>query len=288
MTDRLLAHLHALVGERHPRTAAAALLAAERYLADEFLRWGYEVECHAFEGMGGTYRNIVAQLPDSNRSSGPPLLVGAHYDTVAGSPGADDNASALAVLLESARAMSEIRARRPVRWVAFCLEEEDLLGSRAYVGALKRSREDLAGALILECVGYARSEEGTQKAPPHVPVAVPTVGNFLAVVGNQTALPLVGLLNESGRRAGLDLPLVPLVVPGRGEQLPDTRRSDHAAFWDEGYPAVMLTDTANFRNPHYHTPTDTIETLDLEFVARVARLVTDTVRRWAEADQHDA
>ncbi|MBX3237565.1 MAG: M28 family peptidase [Nitrospiraceae bacterium] len=287
MTNRLLAHLRALVGERHPHTAAASLLAAEEYLSDQFQRMGYEVERHAFEGMGGVYRNIVAELPAAVRPSGPPLLVGAHYDTVPGSPGADDNASALAVLLESASVLSREPMGRPIRWIAFCLEEEDLIGSRAYAAALKRAHEQLAGAIILECVGYARSEAGTQMAPPHVPIAVPTVGNFLAVIGNQTALPLVGLLTEAGRQTVSELPLIPLVVPGRGEQLPDTRRSDHAAFWDEGYPAIMLTDTANFRNPHYHKSTDTIDTLNLEFVALVTRLVTDTARRWAAVERHD-
>ncbi len=288
MIDRISAHLRVLVGERHPHTSRESLLAAERYIAQTFAELGYAVEPHSFDALGGTYRNLLVSGGLAARPGEPALLVGAHYDTVIGSPGADDNASAVAVLLECARALRQVSLQRPVRFVAFCLEEEDLLGSRAYVTALRQRGEGLAGAIILECVGYACSEAGTQQAPPHVPVAVPSVGNFLAVVGNQASASLVSLLTAAGHRAVPDLPLVPLIVPGCGEQLPDTRRSDHAAFWDESYPAVMLTDTANFRNPNYHQPTDTLETLDVEFIARVARLVTEAVRHWAESDRHDA
>jgi Zn-dependent M28 family amino/carboxypeptidase len=280
--DRILAHLHALIGERHPHTSRPSLLAAEQYLVDTFRQLGYRVDHHAFEAMGGTYHNVSASRDSGAGIGEPPLLIAAHYDTVQGSPGADDNASALAVLLESARALSGADLRRPIQWVAFCLEEEDLLGSRAYVDDLKRLGKSVAGAIILECVGYARSEEATQIAPPHVPIAVPTVGNFLAMVGNQAAAGLANLMMEAGRGAVPELPLIPLIVPGRGEQLPDTRRSDHAAFWDEDYPAIMLTDTANFRNPHYHRATDTLETLNLEFIEQVARLVTASARHWAD------
>jgi hypothetical protein len=102
------------------------------------------------------------------------------------------------------------------------------------------------------------------------------------MVGNQAAAGLANLMMEAGRGAVPELPLIPLIVPGRGEQLPDTRRSDHAAFWDEDYPAIMLTDTANFRNPHYHRATDTLETLNLEFIEQVTRLVTASARHWED------
>jgi Zn-dependent M28 family amino/carboxypeptidase len=287
VTDQILAHLRALIGERHPHTSRPRLLAAEQYLVRTFRQSGYHVDRHAFDAMGGTYHNVIAYNTVAG-SNEPPLLIGAHYDTVPDSPGADDNASALAVLLECARTLSSAAFRRPIHWVAFCLEEADLLGSRAYVNHLKRTGKPVAGAVILECVGYARSEKGTQQAPPRVPIAVPTVGNFLALVGNQAATALVSLLATAGRRAVPELPLIPLVVPGGGEQLPDTRRSDHAAFWDEGYPAIMLTDTANFRNPHYHRPTDTLDTLNIKFIEQVARLVIATVRDWAGEDHHGA
>jgi hypothetical protein len=110
-----------------------------------------------------------------------------------------------------------------------------------------------------------------------VPVEVPWVGDFLAVVGNDASQGIVTAITSSGSRAVPPLKMIPLVVPGRGELLPDTRRSDHAAFWDHDYPAVMLTDTANFRNPHYHRPSDTIDTLNLTFLSHVTLAVTAAV-----------
>jgi Zn-dependent M28 family amino/carboxypeptidase len=158
--------------------------------------------------------------------------------------------------------------------VAFCLEEQDRLGSQAFASRLKSERREFGGAIILECVGFSKSEAGTQQAPPGVPIAVPTQGDFLAIVGNEASRSLVIQLEREAQRNAPQLKTLSLVVPGRGEALPHTRRSDHASFWDAGYPAVVLTDTANFRNPHYHRETDTLDTLNLEFLSNVASTVT--------------
>jgi aminopeptidase YwaD len=211
----------------------------------------------------------------------PPLLIGAHYDTVSGSPGADDNASGLVVLLELAFRLRVQPLARPILLVAFCLEEQDRLGSQAFAARLKVEHRELTGAIILECVGFAKSEAGTQKAPPAVPIAVPNQGDFLAIVGNETSRSLVVQLEQEARRQASQLKTLSLVVPDRGEAMPHTRRSDHASFWDAGYPAVMLTDTANFRNPHYHRETDTVATLNLKFLSDVATMVTTTVMQIA-------
>jgi Zn-dependent M28 family amino/carboxypeptidase len=248
-----------------------------------------EVSSHQFEALGGIYRNVIGTTRLSPRfDKGPvnainaPLIVGAHYDTVVGSPGADDNASGLAVMLEVADRVRSIPLARPVRFIAFCLEEYDLLGSVAYAAALRAGNQSISGAIILECVGYTAE---SQLAPPNVPVAVPPTGDFLAVVGNSASASLVAAIESSGREAGAHLKLIPLVVPGQGELLPDTRRSDHAAFWQYGYPAVMLTDTANFRNPHYHRPTDLIDTLNFSFMDQVTTIVTAVVIRLAGVNQ---
>ncbi len=280
MDDR---HLHALIAERHPLSSPAALRCAEDYLAEQFRLLGLDVSAHPFKALGDTYRNVVATIPAAARSASP-LLIAAHYDTVLGSPGADDNASALAVMLEAARCLREVTLSREVRFIAFCLEEENLLGSLAYASWLRESKQEISGAIVLECVGYARTEEGSQKKPSGVPIAVPSVGDFLAIVGNQTSTGLVAAVEGAAKQHVSDLKTVSLIVPGNGEALPDTRRSDHAAFWHYGYPAVMLTDTANFRNPHYHQPTDTIETLDLEFMDKVARAVTAAALELAGAE----
>jgi aminopeptidase YwaD len=283
-------HLRALIGERHPVTAPDALRRAEAYLIEQFTFLGLDVSTHPFRALGGTYRNVIATISPSAAvpSSPPPLIVAAHYDTVEASPGADDNASALAVLLEVARSLGGVPLARGVRFIAFCLEEENLLGSLAYAASLQAANEEICGAIVLECVGYARSEEGSQQKPSDIPVTLPTVGDFLGMVGNAASAHLVKAVEAAANDAVPDLKTISLVVPGNGELLPDTRRSDHAAFWHYGYPAVMLTDTANFRNPHYHQPTDTFETLNLDFLEQVARAVTAAAIALCTATQSTA
>lgn len=261
--------LQRLVGERHPVSSPIRLQEAEAYFKRQFLETGLTVTKQAFQALGGTYHNVIGTaLPAAQPfQSAPPLIIAAHFDTVQGSPGADDNASALAVLLSITRHVRGRKLARPIRFIAFNLEEENLLGSSAYTALLRKNREAIQGAIVLECVGYASHQQNSQTIPPGVPIAVPTIGNFLAVVGNERSHALTGSVVQAMKP---HLPIVPLVVPGNGEKLPDTRRSDHTSFWEQGFPAVMLTDTANFRNPHYHRPTDTLDTLNLDFIVSVA------------------
>jgi Zn-dependent M28 family amino/carboxypeptidase len=281
---RINRHLEALVGERHPETSPCALRKAAHYLVTQFSKSGWTTSGQLVNACGKVYRNVVAsKYPDwpGQGEELPPLLIGAHYDTVSGSPGADDNASGLVVLLEVATRLRAQPLGRPVWLVAFCLEEQDRLGSQAFASRLKAEGRALAGAIVLECVGFARSEAGTQQAPPGVPIAVPTQGDFLAIVGNEASRSLVAQLEQGAKRHAAGLKTLSLLVPGRGEAMPHTRRSDHASFWDAGYPAVMLTDTANFRNPHYHRETDSVNTLNLEFLSNVAATVTATAFQFA-------
>jgi len=276
---RINRHLEALVGERHPETSPLAFRKAAHYLATQFAKSGWTIGSQLVSAWGKVYRNVVAiKYPDwpGQGEELPPLLIGAHYDTVSGSPGADDNASGLVVLLEVASRLRAQPLARPVWLVAFCLEEQDRLGSQVFASRLKAERRELAGAIILECVGFARSDAGTQQVPPGIPIAVPTQGDFLAIVGNEASRSLVLQLEQEAQ-----LKTLSLLVPGRGEAMPHTRRSDHASFWDAGYPAVVLTDTANFRNPHYHRETDTVDTLNLEFLSNVVATVTATATQIA-------
>ena len=268
--------LRHLVGERHPLSSPTRLQEAEAYLYRQFSESGLAATTQHFQALGGTYHNVIGTaLPDAKPfQSAPPLILAAHFDTVQGSPGADDNASALAVMLHIARRVRAMKLARPIHFIAFNLEEENLLGSSAYTALLRKNRETIHGAIVLECVGYASHHAGSQKTPPGVPIAVPTTGNFLAVIGNERSHILTGSVAKAMQS---HLPIVPLIVPGNGEQLPDTRRSDHTSFWEQGFPAVMLTDTANFRNPHYHRSTDTLDTLNLDFIASVADGVTTAV-----------
>lgn len=268
--------LKQLVGERHPHSSPARLRDTEVYLQHQFVQAGLTVTTQPFTALGGTYRNVIGTArPTSGRGQPePPLILAAHFDTVEGSPGADDNASALAVMLHVARQVRSMKLVRPIHFIAFNLEEENLLGSQAYTSVLQKNRETIHGAIVLECVGYASHQQGSQRTPPGLPISIPTTGDFLGVIGNDRSQALTGSVVQAMKS---HLPIVPLVVPGNGEKLPDTRRSDHTSFWEHGFPAVMLTDTANFRNPHYHRPTDTIETLNLDFIVAVADGVTAAV-----------
>ena len=147
------------------------------YLRQRFSDCALTTTSHTFARRGVTYENVIATTTHESPES--PLILAAHYDTVSGSPGADDNASALAVLLEVAHQLKGTRFKRPVQFIAFCLEEENLHGSRAFVAQSKTTTPLIQGAIVLECVGYARQEEDSQKIPPGLPIAVPTVGNFL-------------------------------------------------------------------------------------------------------------
>jgi Zn-dependent M28 family amino/carboxypeptidase len=272
--------MKALVGERHPHSAPEALARAAAYVAAQFAGFQWTTTRQSFRALRKSYSNILAVKAPAGRPAKEqqaPLLIGAHYDTVMASPGADDNASALAVLLEVADQLRYTVVTRPVWLAAFCLEEQGLLGSRAFALHLKQAGQPLYGAIVLECVGYVSHEAGSQSTPPGVPITVPTVGNFLGIIGNEASRDLIAAVERSARSAAPAMPTLALAVPGRGEALPDVRRSDHAAFWDEGYPAVMLTDTANFRNPHYHLPSDTLDTLDLGFIEAVSRTVAASV-----------
>lgn len=261
--DGVRRHLEHLVGPRDPFDGKAAMEAAADYIADAFRRLDLAVAEDAFRFEGHWYRNLVASLPGA--SSNGQVLVVAHYDTVPDSPGADDNASGVAGLLEVAGALSRHRFQRDLIFVAFALEEYGYPGSLHYVQRARDRHAAIDGVFDLEMIGYTSS---TQTVLPGVPS--PAVGNFIGVVGNRRSERLVSVFKDGADRFVPSLPVESLVVDGNGEDLPVVRLSDHAPFWDAGYPAVMITDTAFLRNPHYHLGTDTLDTLDLPFLRKVA------------------
>ncbi|HWV46580.1 MAG TPA: M28 family peptidase, partial [Nitrospira sp.] len=207
--NRLKADLHRLVGERHPLSSPLHLQEAESYLHRQFTDAGLIVTKHHFQALGGTYHNVIGTVRPATQpcQSAPPLILAAHFDTVQGSPGADDNASALAVMLAVARQVRAMTLARPIRFIGFNLEEENLLGSSAYTALLRKNRETIHGAIVLECVGYASHQHNSQKIPPGVPIAVPTTGNFLAVIGNERSQALTGSVVQAMKS---HLPIVPL------------------------------------------------------------------------------
>jgi Zn-dependent M28 family amino/carboxypeptidase len=277
-------HIRMLEGIRHPVVAPEALDQAADYIFTALLSLGYKVRPHLFKESGREYRNIIATCPGTHHPEDR-VIVMAHYDTVANSPGADDNASGVAALLELATVFAPVQFARTVQFVAVNLEERQregpmaevgLLGSRALAIDARKHGWEIAGVIVLESIAYA-GEEIVQKTPAGLPRNMPERGDFIGIVGNEASTGLVEAFGRAAERYQVPLPFVPLVVPGRGEMLPDTRRSDHSPFWDNDYPAVMVTDTANFRNPHYHQPSDTLETLNMSFLARVCQVVGGVV-----------
>jgi Zn-dependent M28 family amino/carboxypeptidase len=222
---------------------------------------------------GEEVANFVAELPGGRRRD-EIVVVGAHYDTVPGTPGADDNASAVAVLVEVARLMRALAPARTVRFVGFACEEPPYcytsdMGSRVYARECRVKGEKIVGMLCLEMVGYYSTEPRSQKVPATIPRVFhplfPQRGDFLAAVGNLRSWRLLRKFRRGFKRA-VKFPLFSIALPERVQEI---RRSDNSSFWDQGYPALMLTDTSFLRNANYHQASDTPETLDYGRMALV-------------------
>ncbi|MBW2439624.1 MAG: M28 family peptidase [Deltaproteobacteria bacterium] len=277
--EQLRAHLKVLtetIGERSVRFPDNMQKAAV-YIRSFFKDIGLPAWREPYDYRGIEVANVVAEItsgPDPARQ----YLLGAHYDSVAGTVGADDNASAVAVLLETARYLKELIGREKLdlklKLVAFALEEPPaygtrFMGSRVHASRARQDREKIDGMICLEMVGYACHEPGCQSYPfPLGFLNYPEAGNFIGIVGNFKSGDFTrALKNEFEKNA--ELPVVRLTVPFNGWIIPAVRLSDHASFWDQGYKAVMITDSAYFRNPYYHTPADTMEKLDYRFMAEL-------------------
>ena len=259
---RLKIHLQQVARTRDPYLAQAGHFFVREYIREQLGQFG-SVEVHQFQVRGKVHQNLILNLiPEQGYAQAQaPILIGAHYDAVPGTPGADDNATGVAVLLELARYFSTVPARAPLRFLAFDMEEYGLAGSRAYAQWLKIQKHKLRLMLSLEMLGYTAA---TQTYPAFLDRFYPAEGNFIALVGNLWTIPDLRRLSRQIRQTGTPCEWLPAGF--RGLILPDTRRSDHAPFWDVGYRAMMVTDTANLRNPHYHLPSDRLETLNFDFL----------------------
>ena len=280
--DRLQEHLHYLsvrLGERgiyRPEN----LKAAADYVHQNFARMGYQTRRQTFTYMREEVSNVIA----GEENPGGYYILGAHYDTVAGTPGADDNASGVAVLLEVARLARALALPRPWTFIGFTTEEPPAfftpyMGSRVYAKQARRQQAKILGMLCLEMVGYYRQEPGSQSLPLTLRLlGYPTAGNFIGLVGNRQSKPLLQRLDQA-LRGSSNLPTATLTAPLGGHLLPEVRLSDHANFWDEGYPALMLTDTAFMRNPHYHGPGDVMANLDLNAMVELTLGLVNFLRQ---------
>jgi hypothetical protein len=282
---RLRDHLKALtvdIGERSV-LVPGNLKKTAGYIRDFYKGIGIEARLEPYGYHGFEVANVVAEIA-FGRNPAKRILIGAHYDSIAGTVGADDNASAVAVQLETARQVMALKASKDldlsVVFVSFALEEPPaygtrFMGSRVYAEQARSRGERIDGMLCLEMVGYTCSEPGCQSYPfPLMFFGYPKKGNFIGIVGNFDSLGLTRRIHDSFQK-NPDVPAIKLTVPFNGWIMPAVRLSDHASFWDEGFKAVMITDSAFYRNPHYHQVTDTMDMLDYRFMAElVESLVT--------------
>lgn len=269
------------IGSRGYRQTVRLNTAAD-YITSRLEQYGYEPSLHAYEFQGQSYRNISVEIAGST-SPEEIIIVGAHYDTVTGTPGADDNASGIAGLLELARHCRGRSFKRSVRLVFFTLEEPPLfrskhMGSYVYAQRLKEKGENIRGMICLEMIGYFTNEPESQLYPlPFFRWFYPDRGNFIALVSNLRSRHFLNRVKAAFQK-GTDLPVESLVAPFL---VPGIDFSDHRSFWHFGYDAIMVTDTAFYRNPNYHGTGDVPQTLDYKQMARVVAGLTSVLKSLA-------
>jgi hypothetical protein len=279
--ERLQDHLRILtqtIGERSvllPKN----LKKTQEYIEKFYQGIGVPVHCESYPYRNYTVANVVAEISFCDTPT-KQYLVGAHYDSVVGTVGADDNASAIAVQLETARHLNALKGNialdLAVKFVSFTLEEPPAfgtrhMGSRVYALRAWKQKEHIDGMICLEMVGFTCHDPGCQRYPfPLMFLGYPKQGNFIGIVGNLSSKGFTEALYRAFF-TNPDLPVVKLTVPLGGYLLPSVRLSDHSSFWDRGYKAVMITDTAFFRNPHYHRASDTMDKLDYGFMAQLVK-----------------
>lgn len=265
-------HVTVIATREHNLSQLPMLEQAAQYIENAFGRIGYQpVAAQRFTVRGVAVRNIEVELRGSSRPS-EIVVIGAHYDSVAGAPGANDNGSGVATMLELARLFYGQQPARTLRFVAFVNEEPpytgtDAMGSRQYARRSLERGERIVAMFSLETIGYYSDIPGSQHYPFPVGLFYPGTGNFVAFVSNLGSRRLLHeAISAFRRHAGVPSEglAAPAIIPG-------VDWSDHASFWEAGYPGVMVTDTALYRYPHYHTARDTPDQLDYE---RLARLVS--------------
>jgi len=245
------------------------------YIKDQLLKYG-DVKEMEYTVWGIPYRNISILFGDETNER---IVVGAHYDSFQGLPGADDNASGVAGLIELARILSHTQLKRSVELVAYTLEEPPYfrtpeMGSAVHAKTLKENAVDVVVMMSLEMIGYFTDEPDSQEYPMSLlKLFYPSTGNFIAVVGNLSGF---GVVRKTKRamRSAMSLPVRSLNAPGA---LAGVDFSDHLNFWKYDYPALMITDTAFFRNKAYHTENDTWDRLDYERMSEVVKGVYNAV-----------
>lgn len=245
-------YLSETIGERN-LTRPGTLQTTSQFIEDQLKALDYQVEEQSYEVHGHKVRNLEVRLPGSDPNSGV-IVIGAHYDSVVGSPGANDNATGVAGVLELARALRNSTHRKPIRLVFFVNEEPpyfqtDDMGSLVYARKLSNEKASVHAMISIETIGFYSDVPGSQKYPPGLGLFYPDRGNFIAFVGNPDSGDLVRMAVRKFR----ETTKFPSEGIAASADWPGVGWSDHWSFWQQRFPAVMLTDTAPFRYPHYHT-----------------------------------
>jgi hypothetical protein len=283
LAERLAGHVRFVAAqERNVSRNPSHIDEAARYIERTLAEMGYEVESQAYAVDGHTVRNLgIALAPAPGRDGAPTLVVGAHYDSYPGSPGANDNGTGTAALIELARSLADLRGRAPARLrLAFFTNEEPPyfqttdMGSFRFASSLAERRERVAAMYSLETLGFFSDRAGSQRYPFPLGLAYPSQGDFVAFVSMTGSR---RLMQESIKafRAKTAFPSEGGAAPGF---LPGIDWSDHWSFEQFDYPAIMITDTAYFRYPHYHTAQDTPDKVDFDKLARIVGGVERMIR----------
>ena len=259
------------LGERNVRNRPLQLAQAADYLETQFLAAGYKVERQEYEVANTKCANLEAEMPGKTRP-GEIVVVGAHYDTVVGTPGANDNTSGVAATIALARRFSQLKNSRTIRFVAFVNEEPpyfqtEKMGSRVYARRCRHNGDTIVAMLSLETLGWYDDRPNSQHYPPPFGLVYPSKGNFITFIGNTASRDLVRQAIGTFRKHEpfpSEGAALPAAIPGVGF-------SDQWSFWQEGYPAIMVTDTAMFRYPHYHDAEDTLGKINFDRMSRVVR-----------------
>jgi Zn-dependent M28 family amino/carboxypeptidase len=254
---------------------------AKQYVKTQFEAYGYQTEEQLFEVSGSTYTNIICRYQVGEKKR---LVIGAHYDVCGDTPGADDNASGIAGLLELARLIQEAQPELEygIEFVAYTLEEPpffgtDNMGSAIHAKSLYDNKVQVLGMICLEMIGYFTDAKESQRYPaPGLSLIYPKTGNFITVAGLWSQRKLVNRITKIMRKTGA-IPVVAFKAP---KMLPGIDFSDHRNYWKYDYEAVMITDSSFYRNPNYHQRTDTPDTLDYARMAEVVKGLLEVVQNY--------
>ncbi len=283
-TNRMKRDMDSLEGTRHFSAAPLRLAKIKDTISNRYVNYGYKLREQQFQYGSYAAKNIEGSKLGRGKED-EYYIIDAHFDCVSNGPGADDNLSAVVAMLEASRILKSVELNRSIKFVGFDLEELGLLGSKEYVKNFLPNYQNIVGVYNFEMIGYYSNRKNSQTLPAGFSLLFPEAfnevvadtfkGNFITNVSNSR------LLAEAFESIALtyvpNLKVISVVVLNNGNIVPDLRRSDHAPFWDAGYPALMLTDGANFRNKNYHTANDVSDSLNFQFMSNVLKATLASV-----------